>query len=162
MFMQYLPEHHLESFCSNVIPVYTHILAFTCMDQSFYILIYLFNYFSFMNIWSSKNKSKYLVSAGAKLGSRETVSVVISTFRTLPKKSVIKTLSGFLLNRSVRCPGVDTHKLLGHTWNYKEDTSFQIFMKTFAAFLFPTAVFCPYSDHPIPLYNLWHGFSIPQ
>lgn len=46
-----------------------------------------------------------------------TVSMVSSTLRTLPKKSVIRTLPGLLRNRSVRWPGVDTHWLLGQTLN---------------------------------------------
>lgn len=46
-----------------------------------------------------------------------TVSMVSSTLRTLPKKSVIRTLPGLLRKRSVRWPGVDTHWLLGHTLN---------------------------------------------
>lgn len=46
------------------------------------------------------------------------VSMVISTLRTLPKKSVMRTLPGSLRNRSVRWPGVDTHWLLGHTLNW--------------------------------------------
>lgn len=43
--------------------------------------------------------------------------MVSSTLRTLPKKSVIRTLPGLLRNRSVRWPGVDTHWLLGQTLN---------------------------------------------
>lgn len=46
-----------------------------------------------------------------------TASMVSSTLRTLPKKSVIRTLPGLLRKRSVRWPGVDTHWLLGHTLN---------------------------------------------
>lgn len=50
------------------------------------------------------------------------VAIVISTLRTLPKKSVMSTLPGSLWNRSVRWPGVDTHWLLGHTLNCNTNT----------------------------------------
>lgn len=42
-------------------------------------------------------------------------SVVIMTGRTEPKKSVIGTLAGSLLKRSLRTPTVDRHALFGHT-----------------------------------------------
>ena len=60
------------------------------------------------------------LSKPVKLRSKETVSVVISTFLTLPKKSVIRTFWGSRWKRSVRCPGVETHKLFGQTWNWKQ------------------------------------------
>lgn len=61
----------------------------------------------------------YLLSKPGKSLSKEIVSVVISTFLTLPKKSVIRTFCGSRWKRSVRCPGVETHKLFGQTWNWK-------------------------------------------
>lgn len=61
--------------------------------------------------------SAYLCSSRSMGSVKLTVSMVISTLRTLPKKSVMRTLPGSLRKRSVRWPGVDTHWLLGQTLN---------------------------------------------
>lgn len=62
---------------------------------------------------------EYLLSMACGSHCRLIVSAVISTFRTLPKKSVIRTCLGSRWKRSVRCPGVDTQRLLGQTRNWK-------------------------------------------
>lgn len=59
----------------------------------------------------------YLGSTCVMAPVRLMVSLVSSTLRTLPKKSVMRTLPGSLRKRSVRWPGVDTHWLLGQTLN---------------------------------------------
>lgn len=63
------------------------------------------------------NKPTHLDSTCATGSVKLIASMVSSTLRTLPKKSVMRTLPGSLRKRSVRWPGVDTHWLLGHTLN---------------------------------------------
>lgn len=79
-------------------------------------MVYKMKYYWFPTL-DTKMHLPHLCSTCLTGSGKLTVSMVSSTLRTLPKKSVIRTLPGLLRKRSVRWPGVDTHWLLGHTLN---------------------------------------------